>query len=325
MKHRTRPTSAKSLTGLIQPAGVAGLCRLALVLCLCILLWACQEKARPDAFISGLAASHQSAELFTLPNGVNEFDLVWAQGRYHLFYDDKHQTRHRSAPTLAELADAPDDLTLTGRYPSVLEHGGVWYLWAHHCKPRRTCLYRSGRPQGPYTLADDWSGPPHYSDWRVTRNPGNGRFYAAYKHSRALSMGVMTADTPNGPWVDHGAVFAGRGRASWHSVEEADPQIIFHGQRAYVAFAGWDGHRQRVGMVGFDPVAMKAKGPAICLVEPNRPWQNRNCQSKVFSPTWVTIPGQGPGRLFFSHNPSAPGTPSGWAYLQQRKKMGSGS
>ncbi|HQK54310.1 MAG TPA: hypothetical protein PLA73_08740, partial [Sedimentibacter sp.] len=55
-----------------------------------------------DSFKNG----YHSPELFTLPNGVNEFDLLFEDGVYHLFYDDKTQVRHRSATTIDGLSSA---------------------------------------------------------------------------------------------------------------------------------------------------------------------------------------------------------------------------
>lgn len=293
----------------------ARLSRLALLVGLCVLVWACGPATPPEGLVARLAAGQQSPELFTLPNGINEFDLVYAGGRYHLYYDDKTQARHRSAPTLAGLATAADDLAIPGRYPSVLAHAGLWYLWVYDPATLRTRLYRSHEPQGPFGLAAEWAGPRYYSDWRVSRDPATGRFLAVYKHVKTLKTGLLTANSPDGPWLDQGPLFDPADREGWHAVEEADPVVIFHAGRAYLAFAGWDGEMQRVGMALLDPKGFKVSGPAWVLVEPTRPWQQRGGRKKVFSPTWLVGP-RGHGRLFFAHNPSAPGIAAGWAYLE---------
>jgi len=87
------------------------------------------ETAPHGQLIDALRNGYHSPELFTLPNGVNEFDLLHVNGTYHLFYDDKTQTRHRSSATVLGLASASDDLTHPGRYPANFYEDGIWHLW----------------------------------------------------------------------------------------------------------------------------------------------------------------------------------------------------
>jgi len=95
--------------------------------------WANVDAAPLDGkrLDDGLYRADDSGELFQLPTGVNEFDIVFEEGLYHLFYDDKTQVKHRQAATIGGLLSAADDLTIAGRYPSVLFENGVWnlFLW----------------------------------------------------------------------------------------------------------------------------------------------------------------------------------------------------
>jgi hypothetical protein len=270
------------------------------------------------SLIDRLRGGQHSAELFTLTNGVNEFSLTYVSGTYYLAYDNKTETKLRSASTIAGLSAASDSTPVAnGRYPAILFDGSTWHLWVFKQGSLATEHYTAATFTGTYTLSDTWT--TNLADASVTRSPIDGLYYAAYKEvtSAPHEIGVMWATNPAGPWTDLGYVFADIGRANWHATEEADPQVIFFGGRAYVAFAGWDGSQQRVGMVEVNPTTMRAFAPAVVLVNPLETWQQRNSANKVFSPIFLSLDSQpGRERLYFSQNPGAAGVATGWGYVE---------
>lgn len=272
----------------------------------------------PESLIDQFRAPQQSAELFTLPNGVNEFDLWFDSGTYYLAYDNKTETRLRSASTIAGLSSAGDTTPVAlGRYPAIYFDGATWHLWVFIQAGLVTRHYTASTFTGTYTLSDSW--PANYADPDVRRSPIDGRYYGAYKNTGVSpqTVGVMVADNLAGPWTDLGAVFADIGRVPWHATEEADPGCIFYGGRAFVAFAGWDGTQQRLGLVEVHPATMRAFAPAAVILNPLETWQQRNSQLKVFSPTFLALPNEpGRPRLYYSHNVSASGIAAGWGFLE---------
>ncbi|SDJ98737.1 family 43 glycosylhydrolase [Paenibacillus naphthalenovorans] len=263
-----------------------------------------------------------SPELFTLPTGINEFDLLYEDGMYHLFYDDKSSTKHRSAKTIEELSSSTDDMTINGRYPTAYkDEKGVWHVWVYHPPTKTTQHFTSSNAAGPYSYRD--AALLNLADWHVRKSPLDQKYYATYKDINTKMAGIARADTPYGPWTDLGPIFSELGQAPWHALEEADAAIFFHESRVYVSFAGWDGKKQRVALVELNSNTMKAASPAIALVEPIEPWQTRNSQAKIFNPVFLeqTIASE-KDRIYYAHN-SDPGSdtavPSGWGYLEVGK------
>ncbi|WP_284643851.1 family 43 glycosylhydrolase [Paenibacillus silviterrae] len=265
-----------------------------------------------------------SSELFTLPTGINEFDLLYSQGVYHLFYDNKTSSKHRSANTIYELRYSENEVTISGRYPTAYrDDNGDWHIWVYNPQKKRTEHLLSVDNLNTFTFKGDC--PTYLADWHVRKNPEDQKFYASYKNIQTLKAGVATAESPTGPWVDLGPIFSEIGPELWHSMEEADAAIFFKESKAFVSFAGWDGHKQRVGLVELNPTTMKALEPALVLVEPTEPWQNRNSQAKIFNPVYIDETHElKQESIFYSHN-SDPGTDkaisSGWGYLEARKPL----
>lgn len=262
-------------------------------------------------FINKALAALHSPEIFTLPNGVNEFDLHYVDGTYHLFYDTKSGSSHRAASTIGGLSSATDDLSHNGRYPSAFFDGTTWHLWSGNGATAVTSHYTAPAASGPYTLSDTIAST--FMDVSVRRGP-DGMYYAAYKRTTTNKIGVLKSASLAGPWTDLGYVFADLGRAAWHLSEEADPHIIWLGTRAYILFAGWDGSQQRVGVVEVNATTMRAISPSVVLVNPLEPWQQRNSQLKVFSPIYLHTDKDG-AAVYYSQNPSASGIVTGWARL----------
>jgi hypothetical protein len=259
-----------------------------------------------------------SDELFTLPTGLNEFDICYVDGIYHLFYDDKIQTKHREAKTIAELANATDDFSISGRYPSILYENNIWHLWICDQEKPFTNHYVANDAKGPYKYSD--TCPKNLADIDVTRNSMNNKYYAGYKHLESLRGGVLVSDSPYGPWVDLGNVFDKYTANSWHEYEEADGSVFFNMGRAYFLFAGWDGIKQKLGIVEFNPMTGKAISPATCLLSPELPWQQRNNSLKIFNPVYINAQDSSiqNARIYYAHNPSA-AVNAGWGYIEAKQ------
>ena len=112
------------------------------------IIWFIHSKS--DPLISALANGQKSPELFTLPTGINEFDLLYKDGFYHLFYDDKAQTRYRRASTINGLSKAKDELQFPGNYPSILYENGAWHLWVWDNSKKVTKHYSAKSAKGQY-------------------------------------------------------------------------------------------------------------------------------------------------------------------------------
>ena len=268
--------------------------------------------------IESLKTGHQSPELFELPNGVNEFDLLRVNGVYYLASDNKKETELRSAKTIAGLAKARAFVPVpNGAYPSIQYRHGVWHLWVYFGHRAITQHFTSSKFEGPYDAADTL--PLGLADIHVRRSR-RGVYYAVYKDVREgakLAAGLLTSQSLYGPWKDMGHIFF-HARATWHAGEEADPALFEYNGKTYLTFAGWDGldgsNNQKLGIVEVSPQSGKAVGEATILLGATKPWHVRNGQSKLFNPVFLCDGGR--SRLFFAQNVSAPGVPAGWGYIE---------
>lgn len=270
-----------------------------------------------DGLIQGFLNGKLSQELFTLPNGVNEFDLLKMDGHYYFAYDNKSTTLLRTATSIALLATAPDLPTISdGRYPTILKDNDRWHLWVWNREQQVSLHYISTSFSGPWLFSD--SLPRGLADIHVRRF-SNGRYFAAYKDvtRQSLMAGILVSDTPNGPWHDLGYVFSDIGRASWHTGEEADPALFEYGGKAYLTFAGWDGAdgsaNQVIAIVEVNSMTGKAVAPASVLTEAKLPWQETNGQHKLFNPVFMCDSGR--KKIFYAQNVSVPGISAGWGSI----------
>lgn len=274
------------------------------------------EVSLLDLFREGF----HSEELFTIsPNGVNEFDLLYVGGYYHLFYDCKTGTNHRQATSIAGLATATDTALIsdssghTGRYPTVYYDGTTWHLYVWNQVTLVTERWTCSTAAGIYVKQSDVM-PTNYSDISVRMY--NGVFYAGYKNIGVTPnvVGVITAAAPTGPWTDMGSTFGTIGVAAWHASQEADPLVFMYYGRLYMAFSGYDGSKQRVALAELNLSSLTAQSPAICIVEPLEVWQQLN-ESEVYSPVFLDD-GNNQPRLYYSQNPGTTGDAAGWGYVE---------
>ncbi|MGB3490780.1 MAG: hypothetical protein WBA62_22045 [Xanthobacteraceae bacterium] len=268
-----------------------------------------------DQLIEAFRGAYHSDELFTQPNGINEFDLLLVDEVYYFAFTDGTTTNLCSATTIAGLESASKTTIPDCRYPTILSESGVWHLWGWSTDAV-TKHYTSSSFTGPYTLQDQL--PPHVGDLAVRRH-SNGLLYGGYKHATEKTCGIVIAQDTYGPWTDLGAVFEDAGRAPWHEGEEADAAVFEYAGKTYVTFAGWDtidvSKNQLPAIVEIDPRTCKAVRPAVVLVNPTAPWQHRNSQFKLFNPVFLDEPGS-PPRIYYSQNVSTSGVAAGWGYLE---------
>ena len=264
-------------------------------------------------FITRLVNGTPSAELFTIAGGVNEFDLLYSGGAYHLFYTNVFgtDTKYRTSSTIAGLSAATPATVITGgMYPSVILEGSTWHfwVWVNAGGANVTRHFTATSPTGTKTLIDSMT--PGLADVSVRKWANNGKYYAGYKDISTLRIGIMEADVPDGPWTDKGYIFAGL--TGYHSDQESDPCIFFVGSRAFVSFSAYDGSEQVVAIVEVDTTNFDAVDTGTVLVTPTKAWQQRNSSNKVFNPVWLPHD----NFLYYSHNPSASGVTTGWGYLE---------
>jgi hypothetical protein len=272
-------------------------------------------------FINNLEVGTVSDELFTLAHGVNEFDLLYENGYYHLFYTTyevgDYRTHHRAATTRTGLATAADAEILPANLvcPTAQLIGSTWHVWVATEGTRNTHHYTASDPDGPYTLADDVSGEvgdPHVRKWDI-----DGNYYLAYIDDGAnWSTGIKYSASPSGPWTDLGYIFSVLGKETWY-LYETDPAIFFVGTRAFVSFGGVDsGNVQKCGLVEISTTTWKVLAVGTVVVAPTETWMQRNGAYRVYNPVWL----EHDGLLYFVQNPYsggyAPSVATGWGYKE---------
>ncbi|GAB3629057.1 hypothetical protein PTE30175_04246 [Pandoraea terrae] len=288
-------------------------------------LWLCAGLVLSAACLTGWAepggASNISSSraLFELPDGVNEFELVYSDGDYYFFHHafNAQRTMVRRASSVAGLANALDAFAMPGLYPTAIVDNGVWHGWVWD--GARTVHYVAPSWDGPYERTDVVD-IPSATDWQVRRNPEDGLYYASYKDINSLTADMARAPSPNGPWERLGPVFASDQRASWHRAEEADAAVFFEKGRVYITFAGWGASRdlasgeQVIGIVELNPITFKAVDEGQILLHPSHDWQLRGGGRKIFNPVFLAV-SDTPPRVYYAVNPSTEGVTAGWGYV----------
>lgn len=278
-----------------------------------------------DRLRSGIHANN----LGNMPAGSGEFDIVFVSGLYYFFHWELtgglYQTFVRSASTVTGLVSATDTEIVPGVFPTALFDGTLWHVWAvdYNASGPPTKHWTASVVTGPYTYSDTLPGISGniISDPCVRQSPIDGKYYCTYKQINSpYKTGTLVATSINGAWTDLGLCFAGSvTRAAWHSFQESDPNPIFWGGRAYIAFGAsgpTTSFPQRVSLVEVDPTTMQAIAPATVISDALEAWQTVN-EVSTFNPAWLAIPGEpGRERLFYGHIPPDQSTTWGWSYVQ---------
>jgi hypothetical protein len=262
--------------------------------------------------------ANQSTELFTRANGINEFDLAFDGSNYYLFVHDYEvrSVQVRKAASIAGLATAPEVNTgIAGVYPTVVQDGNTWHMWVWDtaATPDVTKRYTAAAGDSTNWAFQEDVNLANVADWHVRKRMDGTWIASGRAPGFNNRMRILTAPAASGPWTDHGAVFDNP--AHWHSKEEADPAVFEHSGRMYCLFAGYDDIESRSAIVEIDPSSYRALGPAMVLVEPLLPWQQRGNSFKVANPVFLDD-GQNLPRIYFNHYPSASNINTGWAYLE---------
>ena len=273
-------------------------------------------STNPPSFIEQFNPGIVSDELFTVTGGVNEFDLLYEAGYYHLWYSTYDAslgyTHHRSATTVAGLSSAADTIVLNLCCPTAQLIGSTWHIWVTPYGGGTVYHYTATDPDGAYTLADTSTSLPN--DPSVRYRASDGYYYFAYVNTpTSWAIGLKRATDPDGPWTDLGLI--GLTPAGWYT-EEADPDIFFIGAQAFILFSGWDGSTyQEVGIVEIDTSTWQAKTAGILLASPTASWMQRGNSGRIFNPIYL----EHDNKIYFAQNPGYTGTwyntVTGWGYL----------
>lgn len=260
-----------------------------------------------------------SPELFTLTNGVNEFDLLKDGSTYYFAYDNKTTTKLRSASSIAGLSGAADTTPVADiRVPTIWLEGSTWHLWGGKTSDSNNCHhYTSSSFAGTYTDTGEVF-PSGYGDIHI-RKFSDGFFYMAYIYDPGTGryIGLMKSSSVNGPWTDLGNVYSSR--AGTYSGEYADPALFEKSGRTYISYAAWDGNATNVQypvIAEFSTTTGKVTSPPIAVANPfDETWSQRNSAIKLFNPVFLSEDAN-PDRVYYSHNVGTTGVASGWGYTE---------
>lgn len=265
-----------------------------------------------------------SPELFTLPHGVNEFDLIWDGGAYHLVYSDYHNgpltphTLYRTAATIAGLATAADT-TLNGSgyaVPSLQHYGSTWHLYVGDFS-NHLSHFTASAAAGPYTLHDT----PYSADRGdplVRFRELDGYYYLAhiYTAGSPWNLALARAVSPDGPWtVLSNDITATAGRSILDAGQQSDAGIFFLGSRIYMTYSGGNLGGQDLFIIEINPATWQAIAQGVRMATATEAWQMRNSAPNVYNPVFL----ERDNRMYYSHNPGYAGAwynvVTGWGYL----------
>lgn len=294
-----------------------------------------RDQRPPESQTMGLIDRLQngrlSGELFSLPHGVNEFDLVYDGGAYHWVYTVyaagfTATVHYRTAATVEGLEAAADTVILSAAgghastaVPTIQHIGSTWHVWAGSTSGGSTPVrhYTASAASGPYTLADEVAYGA-IGDPNVRYRAADGYWYMVVTDTSSdpiWQVAILRSASPSGPWDNMGAPTSIVGRTDFDSIVQADPSIVFIGSKVYMFYAGYDGTVTKVGCFEINPVTWKATTTGIMLVEATQPWQMPNGAERVQDPIWVPED----GRLYYEANAGYAGAwynvSAGWGYL----------
>ncbi len=302
-------------------------------------------QGNPDLFIQRALGGTLSGDLgaptaTNWPLGMNEKEILYYNGRYHLFWDKKGLPseggpldssggiHYRTSTTLLGLNTAPDTQIRLGlRYPTAIFENGMWHVWGAQAGGGTYHIYSptiNGLRTAP--IADGVG--PSVQDLQVRINPTGGYIASYKKNSRA---GILISNSLYGPWIDSGYIFTDDQLESWNLSEQTDGAITPIGNKLFYIFGAVESHQvlQRIAMVEVNPLTYKVdKGVnAVAIVEPLQSFQRQGHNiltgdttlPKIFDPTYLFA--EGKERIFYTVNAADfstqdVGYPGGWGYLE---------
>lgn len=280
--------------------------------------------------IDGFRNAVPSGQLFEVAGGINEFDIIYAEGYYVLVYNTGFTvTKIRRATTIAGLAAASDTtINIAGTVPSILYDGGEYHLWlgAVDGEPN-TQYYHCATYNGTYVKSAITGPDALFGDAHVRKNPVTGKFYMSGQitDTEPYYTIILESTTVNGTWTLVGTPFAGTALPAPTGFQMADSAISFYDQRAFMFWAGaavgdygdYSAGTQRIFVVELDQTTWTAIGTPYCIKEPAETWEQDNSKVKIFNPVLLDDPtSPGKEKVFYSHNSNWTAANDGFSYLQ---------
>jgi hypothetical protein len=234
---------------------------------------------RPEDFIGKLLNSTlPSGWTATHPTGFNEFsnsDAKDGTQDYELFPDDRYNAKYfrfHNASDLQSKVGTTDEKQIGSawHYPKEMKVDGRYYLYFFSFGDTKTYLAEGN------TIAELQAATPidiglatGVADFRAM--PMNGGGYIGV--GQQAQAKIFTAPNPEGPWTDRGFVFApdpsGQLLNPMYAVNQADPQMFYHGAKLWLIFNGIAFNHQNNPpishqcIVEIDPTTYRAKGRPI--------------------------------------------------------------
>lgn len=250
------------------------------------------------------------------PTGINEFDLVYAYGLYHLFYCDLSQTYYKCASTVAGLEAATPAL-LWGGYtiPSAIYENDTWYVTT----PYLGDMYLQINVGNPAILASWVPGPKiidAYGDISIRKSPIDNKYYSAgLKEADQRIVHLFRADTIDGTWTELCAdVFDGEYDGDYVLPGNADPMVFFYENKMYLTFAGGNDGNSKCYLAEIDPTTGLAKADAVKIVNNTDVWLiNGDGYARPFNPVFIDD-GINKPRIYYSAQRWT--SAGGWGYIE---------
>jgi hypothetical protein len=256
-----------------------------------------------------------SDSLFSISSGVMEYDLKYVNNAYHLFYTvhGGTGTKYRTASTVEGLNTASEAVVLAGQvYPGAYydADSSKWHLFAEPGTGSIVHFVSTSAGSGYSSFGVVTTGK---SDPSIFKGK-DGYYYMAYKKTSNVHLGVMRSTSLYSGWTDLGDVFTSA--QWWFTDEQSDPNIFYYNYKTYMAFAGWDNLKQRIGIVELNS-SMKAADSAYVILNPDSSWHQTAGARKIFDPNFLSV-FDSTGwheRLYYSVNNSQTGVRAAWGYV----------
>lgn len=288
------------------------------------------------SFVQKMATAAASPTfLWNEPGGINEFDILYENGEFHWFYDDKGSSVYRHATTIAGLQTATSYRKNNAdvRFPTVVYDAaaGLWHLWGlvdyvtvRHFTASTAQGLMTATQVGDVGIYDGGNVLLSRFDMSVRKRPQGG-WIAAYvmdantAYPRKIRL-MYSTDLVN--WTEyhdfnHPMMFKDPYTYGNLSVlnwkEDSDPCAFYDpAGKLTVLHGGFDGKYQSLGCVTVDETTGYAETNPYQIRKPALPWELLYGQYKIFNPVYLRKDNL--NYLFYSKNTQLGQGPDGWAY-----------